>query len=411
MKRWLEALSLPREGLALFRRLLGGLCAVDAALRLTQATFLYSDLGTLPRSSYYALYDSSYAWSLYLLSGQPAVVAALLLLVVALGLAQMAGRDRRAGRLALWLLVAGVQGRHPWVNDAADDLLRLLLFWDLFLPETVSGETDLEPDVVSLGTLALQLQLTLAVLGDAYRNAGESWLLAAQWGERPQAAPFFWLPLAGCLALPVLWFRPARRRVGPLVGLLLLARAGLMHPAFPVTLLAGLSCVASLRPRAARCAVVGALAAPGRHKPAMLLACLLGVCGPTWILWGSASALAPIATAIGLRQDWSRVYPLAEKRRVEVLLRAPGYPAPLFGLDLDSGRRLRLLSNAVASDLRLSEPLANHFSRTLPSPLPVSPWIKLDLLSKDGVLGERGVRQLEPVTARPLGQIKEDNSL
>ena len=61
---------LPSQGLSLFRKGLGALCLVDALIRLGSASFLLSDLGVMPRAVYYTLFDISWNWSVYLLSGR-----------------------------------------------------------------------------------------------------------------------------------------------------------------------------------------------------------------------------------------------------------------------------------------------------------------------------------------------------
>ena len=400
MKGLLENLALPSEGLSLFRRALGALCLADALQRCTQATLLYSDLGVLPRSYVYALFDTEYSWSVYLLSGQPLFAIALLLLTALLGGAQMLGRERRASRVALWILILSVQNRHPGLLDSADDLLRLLLFWDMLLPNR------LEPgqDVVSLSTMGLQLQLSVTLLATAWQANPERWLLAAQWGEATPAARFPWLGLVPAVALPAIWWRKSRPVLVLPAALALLLQGLVLHPALPLTVLAGLLCLAApLRGRPVALRQVGVLAQSPRPRLSLALGGLLCLAGPAWWLWPGLRVQPPLAAlggVLGLHQDWSRAYPLASTSRAELILRAVGYPQPLYKLGKDQGRRLRLMSQTLLTDLRLARPLSLSFAERAELSRPVNVWLRVDTLAPDMTLIDPQIWQLDSVSAR-----------
>ena len=398
MSRVFEAIALPAKGLALFRKLLGVLCLIDAVGRLSQARLLYSDEGLLPRWALNEFWPGGGVWSLYCISGQFFFVVTLLLGTVALGARQAWGRSARWSRVALWLLLMSVQQRNPAVTDAADDLLRLMLFWDMFLPDQVQSDT------ISLATLGLQWQLTLAVLATSLWGNPERWLLSAHWGLDPQAARFPWLGISLAVAVPAIWWSRARRILLWPLGLMLLSRAVLLDPTFPFTLAAGLSCLWAPQAHRPRGDTVPAL------RPAMTaawaLACIFSL---TFTLRPDMATpwLAPAAQGMGLGQDWSRVYPLAAGQRAEVILRAQGYSSALFNLDLNSGRRLRLYSQSMLARPGLAIPLGQSFAETLGLRQPVEVWLRCQRLSgSDLSLPRQEVQMLERVNAR-LGAITE----
>lgn len=396
MNRVLAAIALPGEGLALFRRGLAVLCLTDAAQRLTQSSFLYSDLGVLPRSALLTLFPNSGFWSLYMISGHPWFVASLLVLTLILAARQALGRGSFWSRVALWALTLSVQHRNPSVNDAADDLLRLMLLWDIFLPEAA------EEDTVSLATVGLQWQLTLASLATGLTSQRQ-WMLAAQWGQAAEAARLPWLGHVALLAIPSLWWSGCRRVLLPLLGGALAVQALLMDAAFPITLACGLLCL--WRPsRLPRPHVVAARrwAAPAAWAAACLMA-LAWTATPEKI----PGPLVLASEVVGLGQHWRRMYPLAESRRAEVLLRIEGYAQPVFTLDLSSGRRLRLLSQALLVDNRLAVPLAQSFAERASTPRAVAVWLKTSWLDPRLSLPRQEVRQLEAVHARPGAELEE----
>ena len=393
MNRLLDAIALPARGLALFRRSLGVLCLLDAAQRLSQARLLYSDEGVLPRWALFEYFPNGGAWSLYCLSGHFLFVSALLLATGALGARQAWGKAPRWARVALWVLMMSAQQRNPAVIDAADDLLRLMLFWDVFLPDQPEGDT------VSLATLGLQWQLTLCVLATSLWATPGRWLLAAHWGLDAQAARFPWLGLSLMVAIPAIWWSGARRALLWALFLLLLCQGVLLNPAYPLTLAAGLSCLWSQKAHKA-----GGVAAPALlpiPTIAWALACIISL-ALTLRPDLASSWLAPAAQGVGLRQRWSQVYPLAERERAEVILRAQGSTSALFNLDLDSGRRLRLYSQAILAQPLLAVPLGQSFAERLGLREPVAVWLRSQQLGGDDLaLPRQEIQLLQRVSARP----------
>jgi hypothetical protein len=388
----LRVLALPSEGLELFRRGLGLLCILDACFRLPDFTFWLSDLGVLPRSLYFRLYEESLAWSIYSISGRPEYVLFLLVATIGLGLLQLVARTRSARwtRVCLWLLVLSVQNRNPALVDSSDDLLRLMLFWDIFLPD---GPQD--QDVVTPGTLGLQLQLSLAFFVLNWYTTPQSWSQAAAWSLRDYAFVFSWLwipvKISLILLLAALWLRPFRI-VALGCSLPVLALWGVfLHPFLPLTL--GVAALVlfgtksyGLRPKSARPAVVVltllvSLLAVGQFVPAV------------------RAPSKTLAEAFGLQQMWSRSYPLSTENVVELVARDSQAGQVVWFLDNRSGRRARLWADEVAKNLAWTSRLEDALKYQVAVQHGPAIWMKQTGVKSNQALG---LTEIQLLTETPV---------
>ena len=149
-----------RGSLSLFRRGLGVLCLLEFSGRFGSAEFFLSDVGVLPRTLFFGLFGGESFWSLGLLGGALSFVYAFLAFGVLLSLIQVIGRSHRWSRVLLWLLLVSLQNRNPALWDFADGLLRMFLFWDIWLPSRVESDESYQ----SIAVLGLQMYLTLCFL-------------------------------------------------------------------------------------------------------------------------------------------------------------------------------------------------------------------------------------------------------
>jgi hypothetical protein len=221
---------LSARSLLVFRRTLAALCLLDSLSRLATASLYLSDLGLLPRYRAQLLLLGGDRWSLYMLSGRPAVMLIGLAITCGLALWGLRRSLPRPARLLLWALVSSVQVRNPLICDSSDELLRLMLFWDIFLPDQPGSHSCL-PDGAIRNTATIGFQLQMAVVLGC--------LAAAPAGAHPGPLS---LPqrCAWALGAVLLWWRPLRKpallALG-VAGALLAVKAG---PIFPLTLAVGL---------------------------------------------------------------------------------------------------------------------------------------------------------------------------
>ncbi len=169
------------RALAAFRIALGTLLLADLARRARNLTAFYTDAGVLPRSALFADYSDVY--SLHAVSGEAWVQVLLFLVAGAFALAMVVGYRTRVATLVSWLLLVSLHVRNPMVINGGDVLLRVLLFWAIFLPLGERWAIDARrltrerSTVASVATMAVLLQMVLMYVTNAvHKTSGEMWL-------------------------------------------------------------------------------------------------------------------------------------------------------------------------------------------------------------------------------------------
>jgi len=177
-------LSIDLRSLALFRIMLASCVAIDFVLSLVDFTALFSDTGVLPRNAAIEFWPSSVTSSLYLMTGLPLLTD---LILVAHGVAIFAlliGYRSRLAAALCFLFTASLQGRNYLVLQGSDDLMRLLLFWAMFVPiggmwsvDAAFNEERPPRYVLSIGAFALQCQaLFVYFFGALIKTQSAVWL-------------------------------------------------------------------------------------------------------------------------------------------------------------------------------------------------------------------------------------------
>lgn len=242
------------RALGLLRLALGAIALVHVATLAASLTTFYSEAGVLPAKDLLTVHPDRY--SLHLLSGDSRVLTALFSVHLVAAGALFLGYRTRLATFVTWLLTISVQLRNPLLNDGADALLAMMLFWGNFVPwgECLSldvlwgRKTRLSAPVLSVGSFALLLQMPLVYAVTAMQKNGPMWrtdfdavyfalnndFIASRFGGLLGSAP---LPLLKTLAiftlaaeasLPFLLFYPGKSRAPRLfaLGLALLLQAG-----------------------------------------------------------------------------------------------------------------------------------------------------------------------------------------
>ena len=166
---------------------LGVLLLADLSTRVQDLSAHYTDWGALPRTVLIPQLADPLPLSVHLASGSAFGQALVFLIAGLCGLALLLGFRTPMATCASWLLLLSVQARNPMVLHASDDLLRLLLFWGMFVPlgaryslDRLIGRsaTDGSPvptSVCSIGTAALLLQVCLVYWCTAALKSQEVW--------------------------------------------------------------------------------------------------------------------------------------------------------------------------------------------------------------------------------------------
>jgi hypothetical protein len=177
-KKWF---GLDLRSLAAFRIGLALLLLTDLVGRAGDLSAHYTDQGVLPIS---AVTAPRYL-SLHLLDGTADFQAALFVFASLCAVALLVGWWTRAATAASWFLLMSLHARNPMVLQGGDTLLRLLLFWGLFLPlgarwsldalRERRGRPPAEERVVSAGSAALVLQVGFVYWFSAALKSDPSW--------------------------------------------------------------------------------------------------------------------------------------------------------------------------------------------------------------------------------------------
>lgn len=130
-----EACAMDLRSLAVFRVGLGLLILVDVGIAITNAEAFYADTGVLPRQVLKErLWENPAQWSLHALSGSVAFEKLLLTVQLFAAVGLVVGWRTRWMNFLCWVLACSLETRNPLVSNGADAVMRLLLFWSLFLP-------------------------------------------------------------------------------------------------------------------------------------------------------------------------------------------------------------------------------------------------------------------------------------
>ncbi len=121
-----RALAFMRIGMAL-------LCLFDLSLRYSDISALYSDEGIWPSRIMYNLGWQTGFWTLHALSDSTIWCKCLFLLHGLAALLLLIGYRTRLATFIVLVLSISLHNRNLFVLQAGDDLLRLTLFWGLFL--------------------------------------------------------------------------------------------------------------------------------------------------------------------------------------------------------------------------------------------------------------------------------------
>jgi hypothetical protein len=176
----LDVFGLDVRSLALFRVGLGFMVLWDLHERLPDLTAHYSDAGAFPRS----LVPNVSRFTIHAWSGSAYFEGALFLLTALFALALFVGYRTRLVTCVCWFLTVSLQGRNIAVEHGGDVLLRMLLFWGMFLPlgaycsvDSLSATRTLPPPrrFLSVGSAALTLQICFVYWFAVIWKYGPEW--------------------------------------------------------------------------------------------------------------------------------------------------------------------------------------------------------------------------------------------
>ncbi|MBO9999010.1 MAG: DUF393 domain-containing protein [Cyanobacteria bacterium SID2] len=183
--KYTELLGFDLRSMALFRIGLAFVVIVDLAIRFGDIDRFYSDRGVLPRAAILDGILDPWYWSIHLVNGEPLVQQIIFLVSIACSIAMLVGYRTRLASIAVWALVISVHNRFPALMFAADDVLRALLFWAMFLPlgaaYSIDSALNSNPkpppkQLLSGATIAMTLQICYVYMFSViYKVSSPDW--------------------------------------------------------------------------------------------------------------------------------------------------------------------------------------------------------------------------------------------
>ncbi len=134
IERLKKSYSLDLRALALLRIGIALVLIADLSIRLLDLSTFYTAEGVMPFSLVRMYHWNSFEFSLYAYSDTKAYVLFLFCLNYIAALMLLFGYRTRLATILCWIFLFSLQHRNPMILQAGDDLLRLLLFWGIFLP-------------------------------------------------------------------------------------------------------------------------------------------------------------------------------------------------------------------------------------------------------------------------------------
>jgi hypothetical protein len=181
----LEMFGIDLRGLAVLRIALAVLLLLDLLQRARYLTAHYTDAGILPRATLVPRFlDGPGYLCLHLISGGAPVQAGLFILAAVFAFGLMLGWRTRVCTVLSWFLLVSLHSRNPIILQGGDTLLRMMLFWGMFLPLGGIWSMDalrrpgpaLPQRVLSAGTFALLLQIAMMYWFSAFLKVDPSWM-------------------------------------------------------------------------------------------------------------------------------------------------------------------------------------------------------------------------------------------
>src|SRR3954462_14508093 len=179
--------ALDVRSLAVFRIAVALVILFDLAIRASDLEAFYTDFGLLPRAPYIQNFADQWFISVHMMSGTFFVQACLFILAAVFAIFMLLGYRTRLFTVLSWFMLISLQSRNRMIMQGGDDLLRMFLFWAIFLPlgavYSVDSALDTRPQprkpaswcVFSPATIALLAQVVMLYWFAVSYKTGAEW--------------------------------------------------------------------------------------------------------------------------------------------------------------------------------------------------------------------------------------------
>ena len=180
-ERWF---GLDTRSLAAFRIGFGVIVVLDVLNRIPDLIVHYTDAGALPRWAVAEHLARIEHVSFHMASGSGGWIAFLFAVQLIAGLALMVGFHTKLATAICWALTVSLHNRNPLVLHSGDVIIRLMLFWAMFLPLGARWSIDarrplLRPEppttFTSVGSAGFLVQLASVYVFTWALKTGDAW--------------------------------------------------------------------------------------------------------------------------------------------------------------------------------------------------------------------------------------------
>jgi predicted DCC family thiol-disulfide oxidoreductase YuxK len=185
LQRLEEIYGLDVRSLALFRVALAVMLLGDLWMRAQDLRAFYTDWGTMPRAALLGEFAHPWLISIHTMAGTWQIQAALFLVAAVFAVMMLFGYRTRCATVMSWILLTSLHNRNPIILQGGDTLLRMILFWAMFMPLGVLRSVDaaLDPDsepirpqrIFTVATIALIVQIACVYWSAYLYKTGPEW--------------------------------------------------------------------------------------------------------------------------------------------------------------------------------------------------------------------------------------------
>jgi hypothetical protein len=179
-----ETFGADLRSLAAFRIGVALLILYDLSQRSRDLVAHYTDLGLIPRAVAIKEITNRWVMSFHLMNGTWEIQAILFILAGIFAVGLLVGYKTRVMTIASWIFLVSLQARNPFVNGGGDVMLRIFLFWCMFLPWGARYSVDnawqapkeeLHKRCLSIATIAFYAQFLYMYWFSVLLKTGPEW--------------------------------------------------------------------------------------------------------------------------------------------------------------------------------------------------------------------------------------------
>jgi len=184
IRKFKEIFGIDLRSLALFRVGISLVLLADLFQRARYLEAHYTDLGVMPRDTAIQSFMSIYKFSFHLMNGTSFFQSLLFAINAAIACALLVGFRTKLMTVLSWFFLISLHNRNSLVTQGGDVLLRLFLFWSIFLPLGARFSYDhfkgkypkLKNHFFSAASFAFVMQILILYFCAASHKISDNWI-------------------------------------------------------------------------------------------------------------------------------------------------------------------------------------------------------------------------------------------